>query len=59
MRKGVIDTDCCRPDDVSISCQGGQTALMHAAEGGHEAIFQSLVSAGCDVNVKDNVRMTS
>ncbi len=59
MRKGVVDTDRCRPDDVSISYQWDNTALMHAAKGGHEAIFQSLVSAGCDVNVKDEVRMTS
>ncbi len=59
MRKGVVDTDRCRPDDVSISYQDGETRLMHAAGVGHEAIFQSLVSAGCDVNVKDVVRMTS
>jgi hypothetical protein len=30
---------------------------MYAIEGGNEAIVQSLVSAGCDVNLKYSVRL--
>ena len=44
-------------NDNALILQVNKTALMYAAEGGHEAIFQSLVAAGCDINAKDRVRI--
>ena len=42
---------------ANLRLQFGKTALIYAAEGGHEAIVQSLVAAGCDIDAKDGVRV--
>ena len=45
---------CCIYD-----CQEGRTALHYAAVGGHIDAVRLLVTAGCDVNSRDEVSVLS
>ena len=42
---------------ANLRLQFGYTALIYAVEGGHEAMLQSLVAAGCDTHATDKVSM--
>ena len=40
---------------MSVITQGGWSALMRAASGGHTEVVVELVKAGADPNLQDNV----
>ena len=46
---------CCTICISSPSQEGGETALMKAAEGGHRGLVEKLVRKGASVNVKNEV----
>ena len=43
---------CCITHSVVFSTKYGWTALMKAAEGGHNGTVQTLIAAGADVSLK-------
>ncbi|KAI9854022.1 MAG: hypothetical protein M1813_001583 [Trichoglossum hirsutum] len=45
--------------NINTKDDGGRTALLQAAKGGHEAIVRLLVERGADVNVEDDYGNTA
>jgi len=52
MRNGLGNIDC-------LDAESGNTALIYAAENGHEDIVELLLCAGSDVNIQNRIGNTA